>query len=310
MDQLLALRAFTRIAEAGSFAKAADQMNLPRSSVSKMMQDLEAHVGAKLMERTTRAVTITAEGAAYYERALKLLSDLDEMDAAIVGHRGVLRGRLRVDVGSVFANLLLIPALPAFQARYPGIELLLGVSDRHVDLVEDGVDCVIRGGALADTTLIARRLCALDYVLCAAPSYLKGRTRPDHPSQIESNHQVISYFSASSGKRVPLRFARAGETLEITVTQGVAVNESTAHLSSLCAGLGIGQSFGFLCRPKFESGELVELLPDWKPKPHVVHLVYPASRFPNPRLKAFSDWVAQLFAPHDMRNFQATPQED
>lgn len=308
VDQLLALRAFARIAEAGSFAKAADQLNLPRSSVSKMMQDLEAHVGAKLMERTTRAVTITAEGALYYERAQKLLSDLDEMDATVAGHRGALRGRLRVDVGSVLANQILIPALPEFQRRYPEIELMLGVGDRHVDLVEDGVDCVIRGGNLADTALVARRLCALDYVLCAAPAYLEGRARPNHPAEIEPDHQVVSYFSASSGKRFPLRFARDGQSMEMIVTRGVAVNESTAHLRSLCAGLGIGQTFGFLGRPRFASGALVELLADWKPAPHVMHLVYPASRFTNPRLKAFSDWAAQLFSQLDARLPPARPE--
>lgn len=300
MDQLLALRAFTRIAEAGSFAKAADSMNLPRSSVSKLVQDLEAHLGTKLVERTTRAVTVTAAGAAYHERALRILADLEDMDATASGTHTGLKGRLRVDIGSVLANLILIPALAEFHQKYPEIELLLGVSDRPADLVEEGIDCVIRGGVLADTSLVARRLCELDYVLCAAPAYLQGKELPAHPDDV-MGHRIVSYFSASSSKRFPLRFTRDGETVEFVAGGGVAVNESTSHITSLLAGLGIGQTFGFLGRPHFQTGALVELLPGWKPKNHTLHLVYPASRFPNPRLKLFSDWAAKLFAAYDMR---------
>ncbi|QFY62533.1 LysR family transcriptional regulator (plasmid) [Rhizobium grahamii] len=300
MDQLLAIRAFVRIAEAGSFAKAADTMNLPRSSVSKMLQDLEAHLGTKLVTRTTRAVTMTQEGVAYHERALRLLADLDDMDGATAGSHSTPKGRLRVDIGSVLANQILIPALDEFQARFPQIDLLLGVSDRSADLIGEGIDCVIRGGEMADSSLKAKRLCELDYVLCAAPSYLQSRQRPSHPRDVEE-HRVVSYFSASSGKRFPLRFQKSEESNELLATAGVAVNESTAHLSALLAGLGIGQTFGFLARPHFKDGTLIELLPEWKPANHVLHLVYPADRFPNPRLRAFSDWAAGIFEAYDSR---------
>ncbi|RZJ38216.1 MAG: LysR family transcriptional regulator, partial [Brevundimonas sp.] len=161
MDQLLAIKVFVRIAEAGSFAKAADTLDLPRSSVSKLLQDLEQHLGVKLVERSTRALTITPEGEAYRDQAVGLLANLEAMDAAAGEARASPRGRLRVDVGSTLANLVIIPALPEFRTRYPDIELVLGVNDRPVDLIEEGVDCVIRGGALADTALIARRLCNL-----------------------------------------------------------------------------------------------------------------------------------------------------
>jgi LysR family transcriptional regulator, regulator for bpeEF and oprC len=306
LDQLLALRTFVRVAEAGSFAKAADSMNLPRSSVSKLVQDLEAHLGAKLVERTTRSVTMTLEGAAYHERALRLLADLDDMDGTVAGSRSTPRGRLRVDIGSVLANHILIPALGAFREQYPDIDLLLGVSDRSVDLIGEGIDCVIRGGSLPDSSLKARRLCELDYVLCASAGYLEGKSQLSHPDEI-ADHHVVSYFSASSGKRFPLRFRRSGEHWEHDPAKGVAVNDSTAHLNTLIAGLGIGQTFGFLARPYMEDGTLIELLPDWKPENHVLNLVYPDDRFPNPRLRAFSDWAAQLFAKIDARRPDAHP---
>jgi LysR family transcriptional regulator for bpeEF and oprC len=306
VDQILAIRTFVRVAEAGSFAKAADSLNLPRSSVSKLVQDLEAHLGAKLVERTTRSVTMTTEGAAYHERALRLLADLDDMDGNVAGSRSAPKGKLRVDIGSVLANQILIPALSDFQRRYPDIDLLLGVGDRSADLIGEGIDCVIRGGALVDSSMKARKLCELDYVLCAAPAYFDDRDLPQHPDDIPA-HRVVSYFSASSGKRFPLRFQRGDERTEyVPASGGISVNESTAHLNSLLAGLGIGQSFGFLVRPHLEAGSLVELLPDWKPENHTLHLVYPADRFPNPRLRAFMDWAATVFEPVDARRSAPT----
>lgn len=301
MDQILAIRTFVRVAEAGSFAKAADSMNLPRSSVSKLVQDLEAHLGTKLVERTTRSVTMTTEGVTYHERALRLLADLDDMDGTVAGARSTPKGKLRVDIGSVLANEILIPALADFQLQYPDIDLMLGVSDRSADLIGEGIDCVIRGGALPDSPMMARKLCELDYVLCAAPGYLNGREPPVHPDDVQA-HRVVSYFSASSGKRFPLRFQRADERIEYAPgSEGISVNESTAHLNALLAGLGIGQSFGFLARPHIERGSLVEFLPEWKPENHTLHLVYPADRFPNPRLRGFADWAARIFERVDAR---------
>ncbi len=301
MDQILAIRTFVRVAEAGSFVKAADALNLPRSSVSKLVQDLEAHLGTKLVERTTRSVTMTTEGAVYHDRALKLLADLDDMDGTVAGSRSAPRGKLRVDIGSVLANQILIPALSEFQHQYPEIDLMLGVSDRPADLVSEGIDCVIRGGALSDSSMKARKLCELDYVICAAPSYLDGLPLPKRPDDIE-RRRIVSYFSASSGKRFPVRFQRGQERREyLSTSNGISVNESTAHLNALLAGLGIGQSFGFLARPHFQTGALVELLPDWKPDNHPLHLVYPADRFPNPRLRAFTEWATKVFEAVDAR---------
>jgi LysR family transcriptional regulator, regulator for bpeEF and oprC len=217
MDQLLALRAFVRIAESGAFAKAADQLSLPRSTVSKLIAD------AKLIQRTTRTVMVTPEWADYYERAVRLVGELEDMDAAARRTRDQPRGRLRIDVGSSLA-FILIPALLNFRKHYPDIEVYLGVSDRPVDLIGDGVYCVIRGGALADTSLIARRIRELDYVTCAAASYVKAHGAPAHPSDIEDGHNVLSYFSSVTGKPFPLFFHRGEEALEIKARSMVAVN--------------------------------------------------------------------------------------
>jgi DNA-binding transcriptional LysR family regulator len=195
----------------------------------------------------------------------------------------------------------LIPRLSEFIGRYPNIELFLGVGDRSTDIVSEGIDCVIRGGVLPDSTMKAKKICELDYVVCATPSYFEGRSMPEHPMHLGDQHQIVSYFSASSGKRFPLRFERNGEQVDITATGGFAVNDSMAHLKTLVVGAGIGQTFGFLARPHFEDGSLVEVLPGWKPRNHVLHLVYPGGKFPNLRMQAFSHWVDEVFKDYDAR---------
>jgi LysR family transcriptional regulator, regulator for bpeEF and oprC len=308
MDQLLALRVFVRIAETGAFAKAADTLDIPRPTVTKLVQDLEAHLGVKLLQRTTRRVSVTPEGAAYYERAARLVADLEEMDANAASARVQLQGRLRVDIGSSLANLILIPALPDFRARYPDIRLDLGVSDRPIDLIGDGVDCVIRGGALADSSLVARRIAGLDYVTCASPVYLRARGVPGDPRVLEAaadeagsqpEHVVCAYFSSLTGRTFPLVFQRGEETLSVEGATRVGVNESSAHLTALLAGLGVGQTFRFMAAPHLRSGALKAVLSDWTRPRHPMHLVYPSARHLNAKLRVFADWVAETFAPYD-----------
>ncbi|WP_315836093.1 LysR family transcriptional regulator [Bradyrhizobium prioriisuperbiae] len=295
MDQLLAMRTFVRVADAGSFAKAADLLNLPRSTVSKLIADLESHLDTKLIQRTTRSLTVTPDGAAYYERARHLLDDLLAMDLAARRTKAQPQGKLRVDIGSSLANLVLIPALPDFRELYPDIELYLGVSDRPVDLVSGGVDCVIRGGKLNDSTLIARRICELDYVTCASPAYLARHGLPSNPSQLEAHHHILSYFSALSGRVFPLHFGRGGESIEVAARTGAAVNESTAHMSALLTGLGIGQTFRFAAKPHLEAGTLVSVLDDWRRDHHPLYVVYPPNRHLNAKLRVFVEWVATVF---------------
>ncbi|WP_420997991.1 LysR substrate-binding domain-containing protein [Cupriavidus sp. 30B13] len=307
MDQLLALRVFIRIAEAGAFSRAADALNMPRPTVTKLVQELESHLGVKLLQRSTRRVTVTAEGAAYYERAVRLVGEVEDMDALVAHSRAQPRGRLRIDIGSSLANLILIPALPDFRARYPDIQLHLGVGDRPVDLIGEGVDCVIRAGALADTSLVARRLAEFDYVTCASPAYLAARGLPTHPRQLEQGHSLISYFSSLTGKPRALRFHRNDEAFEISRGTMVAVNESTARLTALLAGLGISQTYGFMAHPHIARGALVPLLQEWNRPPHPLNLLYPSRRHVPAKLSVFADWVAGIFAPFDCRSARPEP---
>lgn len=313
MDQLLALRVFVRIAESGAFSKAADAMNIPRPTVTKLVQDLERHLGARLLQRTTRRVSVTPEGAAYYERARRLIGDLEEMDELASQSRAQARGRIRVDIGSVLANMILIPALPDFRARHPELQVDLGVSDRPVDLIGEGVDCVVRGGELADTSLVARRIADLDWVTCASPLYLKARGTPRHPSDLVARafdpqdtarvpgHAVVGYFSSLTGRAFPLEFRRGDEHLQVAGHAVVAVNESTAHLSALLSGVGLGQTFAFSVRPHLQGGRLRTVLQDWTRPRHPLHVLYPATRHLSAKLRLFVDWLAEVFAPFDDR---------
>ncbi len=313
MDQLLALRVFVRIAESGGFSRAADAMNIPRPTVTKLVQDLEQHLGTKLLQRTTRRVNVTPEGAAYYERATRLIGELDDMNDDASRARARPHGRIRVDIGSVLANMVLIPALPGFRARYPELHVDLGVSDRAVDLVGEGVDCAIRGGALPDTSLVARRIADMDWVTCASPAYLRARGIPKHPSELMPRaiepasrrsvpgHAIAGYFSSLTGRAFPLEFHKAGEQVVVHGQVEVAVNESTAHLSALLAGVGVGQAFRFMAAPHLESGRLRSVLDDWTRPRQPFHVLYASNRHLSAKIRLFVDWVAEVFAPFDDR---------
>jgi LysR family transcriptional regulator for bpeEF and oprC len=295
LDQLLAMRVFVRISDAGSFAKAADTLDLPRSSVSKLLQDLEQHLRTKLVERNTRGLTITPEGEAYRDHAVRLLAELDDMDATAASTQAVPRGRLRVDVGSSLANLVLIPQLPDFRARYPEVDLFLGVSDRPVDLVGEGVDCVIRGGELPDSSLIARRLCTLTSVTCATPAYLAAHGVPTDPRELETDHLAVTYLFPQTGKSLPLHYSRGADAYEVNPRSAVSVSESTAHTNAVLAGLGIGQIFDFSARRHLAEGRLVAVLEDWRQPTLPIHLVYPATRHLSAKLRVFADWAVEIF---------------
>ena len=295
-QQLQALRVFVRIVEAGSFAKAADSLKVPRATATKLIQELESHLRAKLLHRTTRNVSVTAEGNAYYERATRLLSELEDADASIGRSQAELTGRIRVHVAATVANLVLIPTLHRFHERCPQVQIDLGISDRRVNMIEDGIDCVIRGGDLSDSSLIGRRVAELAWVTCASRSYLERHGTPRHPSELENAYDVVHYASALTGRVAPIRLSRGTERLEITGQARLSVNEGTAHLTALLAGQGIGQTLSFMARAGLESGELVELFPSWSLAPESLHALYPANRHLSAKVRAFIDWTSELFA--------------
>lgn len=298
MDQIAAMRVFARVVEAGTFTRAADLLQMPKPSVTKLVQQLESHLRVKLLQRTTRRVTVTPEGAAYYERISRVLAEIDDIEADVTNAQASPRGRLRVDIGSSLANRILIPRLPAFHVRYPDILLELGVSDRPVHLIGEGVDCVLRGGVLSDPSLVARRVAQMPYMTCATPDYLKRHGVPATPADLLDGHRVVSYFSSHTGRYFPPRYERGDERIEINGHAVIAVNESTAHLTALLTGLGVAQTYAFMAQPHVESGALVELLADWEPPPMPVSVAYPPSRHLSAKLRAFVDWTVEVFAPY------------
>lgn len=305
MDQIQAMRVFARVVETGSFTRAAETLDMPKGSATKLVQQLETRLRVKLLNRTTRRVTVTPDGAAYYERASRLLNDLDEMDAAMTQASGKPSGRLRVDVGSSVALLIVVPALQDFYRRYPDIQLDLGVGDRPVDLITDNVDCVIRGGDLIEQSLVARRIGNLALVTVATPVYLAQHGAPANPQELEARHTMVNYFSPRTGRPYPHIFEKDGQHIEVSGRYKVSVNESNAHLAAVLAGLGISQVPEFAAQPHLASGELVELLPGWRHPPIPMHVVYPPNRHLSARVRAFVEWAAELFAQHGMAGGRA-----
>jgi len=296
MDQILALRAFGRVVEAGSFTRAADSLNMPNATLSKLVRELEMHLGVRLLQRTTRRVTVTPEGRDYYEKTARILADLEDADTAFDTARSTPRGLLRIDVGSSTASDVLIPALPDFLARYPEIRIDLGVSDRAADLIADNVDCVIRGGPLADSSLVARRIGAATMITCAAPGYLKQFGTPAYPDELKNGHRLVSYVSTVNARSLPFKFERSGKKIEIKVEPRIGINESNAHLAAGVAGLGIVQTFTYCAGKHLRDGSLVEILADWRPTVFPFHVVYPQNRHLTQRLRVFIDWLAECFA--------------
>jgi len=295
MDQIQAMRIFVRVVEAGTFTRAADSLSLPKATVTKHVQALEERLRVKLLNRTTRRVTVTPDGAAYYDRTVRLLTDLDDIEASMTNARANPRGRLRIDVGTSVAQLLIIPQLAEFHARYPDIQVDLGVSDRTVDLIGDNVDCVIRGGELSDQSLVARRIGNLEFITVAAPAYLERKGKPTHPLEIEEKHASVIYFSPQSGRHYPLEFRRGDESIDITGPYQLSVNEANAYVTSIVAGLGIGQITSWQAQRYLASGALVQLLPDWTQPLLPVYVVYPPNRHLSAKVRAFVDWAAELF---------------
>ena len=296
IDQVAALRAFVRIVETGSFTQAAASLATPKPTVTKLVQQLEAHLRTKLLSRTTRRLAVTSDGAAYYEQAVQVLADLDEMDAGLAASQARPKGRLRIDVSAAIAQGIILPALGGFFERYPEIQLDIGTSDRPADLVAENVDCVIRAGTIGDLSLIARRIGEMHMATVAAPAYLEKHGMPAHPSALEAGHRVVAYFSARTGRHFPFEFIRDGERLEVAGRYQAAVNEAGTYLMAGLAGHGIIQAPHFMVEGHVTAGRLMRVLPDWGVPAIPLHVVYPPNRHLSTRLRIFVDWAAGLFA--------------
>lgn len=294
MDRFNAMRVFTRIVELGGFAKAADSLQLPRASVTVLIKQLEAHLGVQLLQRTTRQVSPTLDGAAYYQRCVSLLAELEETEA-VFATRGSPRGTLRVDMPSGIGRFLVIPALPEFSTRYPNIDLEIGLNDRPVDLIREGVDCVLRGGLALDDSLVARPLAMMDQVTCASPAYLQRFGVPANLEEL-AGHQVVEYFSSSSGKRYGLEF-QVGQALRLVdLPKQVAVNSADGYLAACEAGYGLVQTPYYHVMQQLQAGSLVEVLGAIKPPRLALTALYPPHRQLSPRVRVLVDWLVELCA--------------
>ncbi|WP_312512770.1 LysR family transcriptional regulator [Massilia sp.] len=299
MNKLQAMEVFVHVVDCGSFTRAGEMLQLPKATVSTLVQSLETSLASKLLHRTTRHVSVTSDGAAYYERCIRILSDVRDAEESLSRHRFSPSGKLRVDTPTGLASEILIPALPDFFERYPDITLELGSTDRPVDLVEEGVDCAVRGGELMDTGLIARRVGVINFVTCAAPSYVERYGMPLHPNDLE-RHRCVNYFSAKTGKVSHWDFNRDGERIEVALPGTLALNDSNSYVKAGLAGLGVISMTDYLLNEHLALGTMVRLLPEWRSDPLPVHVVYPQNRHLSAKVRVFVEWVAELFAnnPH------------
>ncbi|OWQ43804.1 LysR family transcriptional regulator [Roseateles noduli] len=297
MDRIVQMRAFARVVETGSFTKAADSMDLPKASLTRLVQALEARLRVQLLTRTTRKVTVTQDGAAYYERTMALLSELEAIDQGMLHDQSKPRGRLRVDVTTLTGSRVLIPALGDFHERYPDIQIALGVSDRAIDLLVDNVDFVLRVGPVQDAGLVARRVGQIQFCTCASPAYLAKHGTPATPQELDLEpHQAVGYFSSRTGRVFPFVFHRGDERIEVEGRRRLDVNDSNAYVAAGLAGLGIVQLAKYAVQEHLDSGELVPLFPEWHHNAVPVHLVYSPNRYVSARMRVFIEWVAETLA--------------
>jgi LysR family transcriptional regulator for bpeEF and oprC len=296
MNRLDAMELFTRVVETGSFTAAAASLRIPRASATTRLQALEARLGVKLLHRTTRRVSLTTEGALYFEECSRLLKELGELEAELSEASARPRGRLRVDVPAAAGRHVLAPGLPAFCARYPEIVVELGSTDRAVDLLAEGVDCVVRGGSVHDERLAARKLAALPVVTCAAPGYLARAGTPKHPRELEG-HRFVNFFSPRTGRVFEVDFERGGEVHSFVPPHAVAANDADTWLALAAAGLGLVQApLGPQLRQLLGEGRLRRVLADWTVPALPMHVLYPQSRRLPARVRVFIDWVVEVYA--------------
>lgn len=292
MDRFQEMQVFVRIAERGSFTQAADDLQLPRATVSNLIQRLEARLGVRLLERTTRTVRLTPDGEAYRQRCVGLLADLEEADGLF--RQAVPKGLLRVNLQGTLARRFVVPALPAFLARHPQLELQIGEDDRLVDLVREGVDCVLRAGQLRDSSLVARRVALLPQLTCASASYLAQFGEPRTLADL-AGHRAVNYLSSATGQALPLEFTVNGEVRTLSLSGPVSVTGADVYAGAAIAGLGLVQVPRYRVADELASGQLREVLVDLPPPPLQVSVLYPQNRQLSVRVRAFAQWLGELF---------------
>jgi DNA-binding transcriptional LysR family regulator len=292
MDRFEAMRVFTRVVERRSFSLAAEDLGLPRSTVTDAVKSLEARLGVRLIERTTRHVRPTLDGEAHYRRCLSLIADLEDAEGAFGG--GKPKGLLRLEVQGTLARHFLLPNLPGFFAEYPDIEINMSESDRWIDLIEEGVDCVLRFGHLPDSDMVARQVVMLERFTCAAPDYFERFGTPSGPDALEG-HRMIGIRSLTTGRLRPMEFVVDGAVREVMLPAIMSVTGPESYLATARLGLGLVQVPRFHAESDFARGTLVPVLTECPPPSVPVSLLYPRNRQLSPRVRVFIDYVMRAF---------------
>ncbi|HSX63784.1 MAG TPA: LysR family transcriptional regulator [Pseudoxanthomonas sp.] len=297
MNHLEAMQIFARVAELASFTRAADSLGLPKATASMAVQQLEGWLGTQLLHRTTRRVQMTQDGQAFYERCKDLLADMDEVQGMFQRAPQSLRGRLRVDMPGGMALSFVMPALPAFLQAHPQLELEISSTDRFVDVVREGFDCVLRVGTLPDTRLVARPLGHFRIVTCASPDYIRRHGMPQRIEDLGA-HRLVHYTTVFGGKPDGWEYWDGAQYRMVPMAGAVTVNSVEAYESACLAGLGLIQAPQAGLRHLLEEGRLVEVLPQYHAEPMPVSLLYAHRRNLPQRVQAFMAWMSDTLRPH------------
>ena len=295
MDQIQAMKIFIRIAELESFSRAAEDLDIPRATVSTTLKRLEQRLGVRLFLRTTRQVKITDEGKIYYQRCLHLLAALEETDTLFAHHKNQPSGIVRIDMPHSLARERVIPALRAFYQQYPQINLILSANDNAINLLDQGVDCVLRAWPSEDDNLQSRHLTDLVQLTCASPAYLALRGTPQTLVDLQS-HQAVGYFFAHQRAETHLEFRVGGNTEKIMLPATLTVSGADAYVAAAKAGFGLIQASKLAIAQELAQGTLIEVLPEYPPPPMPLYIMDPPGRFLAPRIRALLDWLISLFS--------------
>ena len=305
MDKFQAMSLFVRIVEVRGIARAAQSLQIPNATATTLIQKLEASLGVKLLNRTTRRLSVTPDGTAYYTRAVAILAEVRDAEEALAQQATTPTGRVRVDAPTLIARSVIVPALPRFFAQYPGIELALAGNERHVDLVTEGIDCALWIGEIADEALVARRVGFLYFATCASPAYIAAHGLPAHPREL-AQHRCINHFSPRTGETVEWVFSKDGERVQALFAGHLALEDENSYVSAAEAGLGIAQLPAFVVKEAMERGALDLALADWFPEPSPLHVVYPRNRHASRRVRVFVEWLTALISEHDGIQLRST----
>jgi DNA-binding transcriptional LysR family regulator len=298
MNKLELLRSFVRVTELSSFTQASEALSLPRSTVSEHVQALEELLGTRLLLRTTRKVQATPDGEVLYERSKDMLAQMDELEG-LFRSDATLSGRLRVDMPTAMAHNIVLPRLSEFLSEHPGIDLEISSSDRRVDLVREGFDCVLRIGDLSDTTLVARSLGDFDMVNCVGAGYARRNGTPQNLADLQ-HHQLVHYVMGFGSSTALFEYQEDGKTRTLPMPRSVAVNNVQAYEAACIGNLGIIQSPRMGMKKHLIAGDLIEILPQYRPAPMKISLLYAHRRHLPERCKVFMDWLQGLIAEHNI----------